>query len=575
MNLDKTPAQFVEDNLSTIAAVMIVLTIGVGLSMTGFEFALPASVTSNLCGVSSNQVQITSNDPQLGQKSWVVSAIGADNCGGESITGGWTVPAEDLKAEDPDSGNDATAERDFTFSLRGFEAFAYNERRNTESTIYDVEYKAFPGSGLAGDITDVEVRQCQEWQEENSVSNYDLDVPRKETQRGVMPYVHTGEGLFPDQTLYCFRAVEAGKIGLFESSTSQDWTAQFVLSSGGTTLTKDVTKAQAEGGFTMGSGDESVFIKSVGSLTSDILDVNLDTGRWKPAYDKEENQYKVTENSVIQDYYNELDEFPSKAQNAIDENDPADAVEDHHVNVGNIFVGYEENLEASLGSWVSNVEIDGGRLKMVARDRFALGNPVFTLRILADWVGFNINVAEPRINSADDLSLEEQSQKSTTVEIENVGDAAGGVRVSAVCSPPLTGRAEIGTVEAGQVQLFEVPISSGYSDDETYQCDIIASSTATGEVKDRTTINVDVSSTGGTPPEPPEKPENEYPNGCIDGQDNDNDGLIDTTDPDCQDREEGLPILLIVVGVLGITVLGLAFVYRQQIIESLPVGGGY
>jgi len=561
LNLDISPAKFVEQNAVPLAIVAVLIVGGVvGLSQAGFDIpGMQASITgSQLCAVGADQVRVSSNDPDIGGKTWVVEAVGG--CSDHVIEGGALVEADDVEGQDPDTGETAKAREDFEIGLTDFQGFAYNNVRDPDAlSTYTVEHREISGSGIAGGIVKSDLQACREWQEENAVSIYTLD----------QPHIDPGDDQFSNNdffdfrestgitsaNLHCYRAqAKEGEVGYFESTTFSDWTATFVMQAAGTTVDKTVTKEQAQGGITLGTGDQRAHIQYTGSLTNRILDVNLDTNRFRPACDNNCNQpensksYKITTDGLTTEYVNSLNSFEDNAAQAIDNGNPDGVAVSHNNDVNNIYGDYRSTVRNEVGDWVSRTEFEADQFRIYGEDNDILGRPSFTFRIDADWIGFEIPVADPQIGSVSDVSVDAQGPGSSTrITVQNNADVGGTVHASVSCPSPLVAGYSEGYIRGGGTQTFNVDISSGPSPDNTYTCDVRVKDKDALQVQDTATLSVDVASSctdsdGDTVCDQndgcPNTPGPVSNGGCPTGpEDSDNDGISDSQDQ-CPTRSQ-------------------------------------
>lgn len=548
-------------DLVTGAAIMLIL-IGSGMVLTQVDStSLSASITSNLCGVSADKVSISSNDPEIGGKTWVVGAIGADQCD-NIIEGGAYIPAEDLESYDSSSGEQAKAETGFRAGLSEFNGWISNDvkTRSTSDivTAYGVERKAISGSGWYGGVVGDDLEECANWQDSNEASDPDLDVPTI-----YQPYSFSNNpsayDYVSDQTLHCYRATPR-EVEVWEFDTGSDpgWKGTFVMEADGDKITKTVTRDEATGGITLEGGGHQAHIYTSGSLVSDVIDTNIDTGRWRPACTNNCNDannrisWSITSQEYVKSYTDEKQSFDSTVVEFISSGAPEQPVN----KVTAAVVDLEQNRDDSLASdidggrgWVQDIYFEGMEVRVTAEDDFALGNPRFEFRIPADWVGFFIPVAEPEIQSASDTSLTASETTGTTdISIRNTADVSGTVHASVSCPSPLTAGYDDVEIGAGETRTASVNIDSGMSPDNTYSCDVLVKDTDANSVQDRTSIDVDVSasctdSDGDGICNVEDDCDNEkgpgYNDGCpIEGpQDSDNDGIPDSEDQCPQEPE--------------------------------------
>lgn len=506
MKTNLSPEKFLEQN-SRIIVILVVLVagLGIGFSQVNSRFpGLTASITgSQLCAIGADDVRISSNDPEVSGKSWIVEAAGG--CSDHVIEGGALVDADDVTAKDPDSGDTAKATKDFEIGLTDFQGFAYNKIGDTNTLpTYTSEHKEYEGSGLAGGIVKEDLQACRQWQNSNSVSLYSLDQPH--IQEGDDQYSNSDHtdfvnyNLVGNSVLHCYRAQnKEGEVGEFQSTTYSDWTGTFTMQAAGKTVDKTVTKEQAQGGITLGTGNQKAHIQYTGTLTNSILDINLDTGVYRPACDNNcnepENQksYKITKDSLVQDYKNSVNNFEQNAINAVDDGEAATASTTHNTYVDNIYQGYSSDLETSVGDWIDRTEFNADQFRIYGEDSDILGRPLFTFRIKADWIGFNVPIAEPKIESATDVSVDANGiGSSTSIVVNNNADVSGDVHASVSCPSPLQAGYDEGFIGAGSSQTFNVDVESGPSPDNTYTCDVYVKDKDAIGIQDSTTIDVDV-----------------------------------------------------------------------------------
>jgi len=506
MNLNTEPAVFVQENAAvlSVAAALLIVT-GVGVSQTSLVPGLASisGLDSQLCAVSADQVRISSNDPNIGGKTWVVDAVAT--CSDHVIEGGALVEAEDVKGRDSSTGDTAKAREDFEIGVTDLQGYAYNNIRDSSTLkTYKVEHDVIAGSGVAGGIVKSDLQDCREWQEDNSVSLYALDQP--DIDRGDDQYSNSDWRSYKESTgitsakLHCYRAKnKEGEVGKLESTSYSDWTATFKMRADGETKSKTVTKGQADGGVTLGSGDRKAHIQYKGSLTSGILDINLDTNRFRPACDNNCNQpenqksYKITTDGLTQDYVDSLNSFEQNAENAINNGDADSVVTSHNQDVNNIYIDQSDALKKSVGRWIDRTEFNAGQFRIYSEDSDTLGNPSFTFRVGAGWIGFGIPVAEPEIQSASDVSIDALGPGSSTrITVENTADVSGSVHASVSCPSPLQAGYEESYIRAGGTTAYNVNIESGPSPDNTYTCDVLVKDKDSRTTQDSTTIDVEV-----------------------------------------------------------------------------------
>ena len=563
LNLDMNPAKFVEQNAAPLAIITVLIVGGaVGLSQAGFDIpGMQASISgSQLCAIGADQVRVSSNDPDIGGKTWIVEAVGG--CSDHVIEGGALVEADDIQGQDPDTGETAKAREDFEIGLTDFQGYAYNNVRDPDAlSTYTVEHRRIEGSGVGGGIVKPDLQACREWQEENSVSLDALDQPEIDpgddqfSNTDHVPYVQEGLPFVDGSVLNCYRAqAKEGEIGYFESTTFSDWTGTFAMQAGGTTVDKTVTKEQAQGGITLGTGDQQAHIQYTGSLTNRILDTNLDTNRFRPACDNNCNQpenqksYKITADTLVDDYVSSIQNFEYQSEQAVENGNPGSVATSHNTDVQNIYTGQSQALQNEVGNWVSRTEFQGDQFRVYGEDNDILGRPSFTFKIDADWIGFEIPVADPEIGSVSDVSLEAQGPGSSTrITLQNNAEVGGTVHTSVSCPSPLIAGYDEGYIQPGGTQSFNVDISSGPSPDNTYTCDVRVKDKDARQVQDTSTLSVDVASSctdtdgDGVCDQNDGCIDEEGPasnNGCPTGpQDSDGDGIADSQDQ-CPTRSQ-------------------------------------
>ncbi len=607
--------------------VLILVVVGAASLLVGGPVQTYSTFpSSSACLLSSSDVAIdyfTSPDQEFsGEKSWVVR-IGA-NCGDHVITGGADIQQDDLEASDPDSGQTAQAGSGAKAGVTDFNAWAYNKiRASSSDTVYAAGYNKITceREGLDTRQCDSEEKtQCENWQNSNAASHYELDISRIEGRVGSKDILH------------CFRAEKRGEVAQFESSTFTDFDATISICADGTCHGEAISKADSS--VTVGSGDQKAHVQWNGDLMRSLFDVNVDTSTYRPACENDCNNpinqvsWSVTTQHLYNSYYDSLTGFDSNVDSLLNDGfDPSGAADAHNSHVHNVLETDSRGaLANSIGSWVDRIVFEAGQMRIYGDDGFQLINPTFTIRWDVDWLGLIIALAEPSIGDVQSPSLTATESTTVTVPVTNTGDIEGRVKTSISCPTPLQGDHRTQYLEPGQTSTYQLQISSGPSTTRTYDCTITAMDE--DDTRDRytatqsLTVNVESSCTdsdgdqvcdqfddcpdtqgpeanNGCPVDGeddrdndgipdsqddcPTKPEtyNLYQDsdGCPDtrpesteicdnGRDDDGDGLIDERDPDCPSDDDEFPVnpwhIIIVMGVGGIL-----YVFREPLRDAV------
>lgn len=620
-----------------IAKYVALVVLAVGLvfvagNLFGGPLPSTASITSTLCGVSADQVRFSSNSRKISGESWVVEAVGA--CSDHIIEGGAKVSADSLKGTNS-QGETVTAKRGFQLAMSSFSSYIYNPVRDRVYTeIYKVKKKKIEGSGATGGVTKADVQKCLDWQNSNSVSYNNLDAPDSTSVTEYDDYVTSSGALGLQETLHCFRAQnKAGEVRSLQSGSLKDFTSTWYMRAGGAEYTKKVSQQEADGGFTIGDGQYKAHVNYPGSLTTQVLDTNIDTGPsgyWKVSCDNACNQpansqswYVVSQNYI--DYYRRhVENFEQKVEQNTATS--SGAVSDVNNGAQLVLSDHSEKLANSIGDWVDRVKIVNNQLRVYARNSDALGRPTFTIRVDADWLGFNVPVAKPKIQSIQSITMDAQTDQFATVTVRNTADVGGRVQAGLTCPAPISGGSSQQYIPAGGTASYDLRVSVGPSADKTYSCTVKVKDVDAGSVQATGTMSVTVrsscddsdgdgvcntndgcidrrgpASNGGCPitgedsdgdgvPNDQDqcsgtpssaavnsngcqihKSEDQFKNGCTNSVDDDSDGLIDRRDSDCQGTDGGFPVIPVVIGVV---VAAAVVYYRNVIISSLPAAGG-
>lgn len=121
MNFDVEPGKFVEENAATLGVIAILfIGVGAGLSMSGTGIPSLASISSQSCVLSSDQVDLVSNVPGVDGEYW--QTLLAVPCGDTVMRGGARIDAETLKTRTNDQLKQA--ENGFVFSFQNYKGWA-------------------------------------------------------------------------------------------------------------------------------------------------------------------------------------------------------------------------------------------------------------------------------------------------------------------------------------------------------------------------------------------------------------------------------------------------------------------
>lgn len=692
INLDFSRAQIFVVVLLIVGAPLAVIgaeQAGLDIPGTSFSITNPES-----CGLSASQVQILSNSEELNREAWRVEM--GTNCGDSILTGGAEVDQSDLEGTNSE-GKTVEAETGFEFAFENFDPYRkFNiETRNGQP----VPVNDLGGEGARGvDHTSFECSKnelasntcgqpeqdkCDNWQQNNGVD--DIFSPLN-----VDVVEHTGFGT--NNVLHCFTPTkQEAFISPFATGEELGFTAEAVLEADGTTKRKTITGGSGTTSVTLGSGDRQANVQWTGNRLGEIAGANLDTNSFAALCgngcsnpdDPSADGWKVIPTGSSTYYSRYLDyrnNFESKVEGKLADGFSANgAAADLNTRLGNLKLqsSATDQVEQDIGEFsVGSVTVqDGGLVIRPENVREAI-KPIFTIDVVADWIGFKELVADPDIREGQlsDITITAQQSTSVQVPIQNRGSAAGDVEVVVSCQSPVSGGSTRVNVPAGEERSASVTLQTSASDTVTSKCVVTAQDRDAFNIQDRASFNVnvqtscqdadgdgvcrefdqcpDVGPSGsaasvplsgmaqdgcaveeyicdngvdedgnglvdnndpaceGDPPKPPQDSDNdgvpddrdqcpntpesvpheqvdangceintppetedEFVNGCTDGEDNDGDGLIDDADPDCQDRPGGAPWPLIIGA--G-TLVALLAIFRKQVVEfaqSLTQGG--
>lgn len=551
---------FVKNNLSLLAVTtMLVVGLGLGASQFGIP-GLTASITgSSLCGVSADDVRISSNDADVGGQTWIIEAVGG--CSDHVIEGGAYVNPENVEARDPETGDTATAEKRFEIGFLDYESFAYYDIIDpNELSTYTVGYNDdLDGTGVFGGVVEEQVEECREWQNDNDVADPKLDKP--DIKSGDTQYDSHVDDFVSSGKLHCFRAeAPQGNVGEFTTQENAAFTGEFKMEAGGDEASKEVNREQANGGVTLNANGRTAHIQYKGMLLDSILSTGFDSNLWRPVCDSDcdntdrSPSYSIANQGEVDRYLNNKRVFEGIAEDAIARGDAQSASESFNNDVDLIYNDQSWRIPNKIGDSVTEVKFDGNKFKLIGDPDDPLFRPSFIFKVDSDWIGFNVPVAKPEIDSASDVSFTAKESATSRITVTNTGDVQGKVQTSVSCPSPLQAGYETKYIEAGQSETFNIDISSGPSPEKVYSCDVSVKDQDALGVPDRTSIDVDVASScidsdgDGTCDENDECIDEKGPdtnNGCpISGDDDtDNDGIPDEKDK-CASRSETPQALL-------------------------------
>jgi hypothetical protein len=576
-----------------LTAIIMLTAVGGLLAFSGID-VLPANLQSNLCGVSADQVRIASNEEGIAGKSWVISAVGGD-CGDDIIQGGALIEKEDLQGEDPETGQQAEARRDFQIGMTDFRGWAHTDVTNTRLTgiqeieqYSDVEGEPIYGTGLDNTLTEADRQKCEDWQDANdyAVAANNLDFPKSFFSRDDWrPYVDDRE-VWQAPRLYCFRttstAAEAYRIS---GGLSTDYEATFKMNAGGSTASKTVTKSEARGGVTFNAGQYSAHMTSPGALLGDVIDYGFDSSDWVAICDDDcsepNNQidWKIVgtnpdlggrRSTPYNSYIDLRDNMADTLQNEIGSGSPG--IEASLLNsYADQMTNNEKNLLVDSSQFTEEVEFVGNELRLYTNDRTDLLRPEFTFTIDADWVGFFVPVAQPEIQAStlQDIQMEAKGDTTVNFDVRNNAEVSGDVHASLRCdSASLYGGSQDKNIRAGGTASYSINLQAASTPDITSSCTVSVKDKDSREaVQDQASFNVDVAAScthsdsdgvcddiDACPTEPgPDTTANGNGRGCPNPggpgrQDSDNDGVYDVDDecpgtpPNVEVNQEGCQV---------------------------------
>lgn len=555
---DLTPFQ-----KTILALVMFTLPIA-GIALTDGGAILASSLQSSLCGLGAADTSIQSNAQEIGGgTAWVIQGIAGD-CDNRIIGGGGEIQQEDFSGTTED-GEQAQSTSSFQIGMTNFEAWFGQDIQPDKDSVYKVEERVIECTGYSGNpCTDEELQTCQDWQDETPGQPI-MEEPDGTTDVGDYTRYSNLQTDAPRAELYCYRGYEEGKIADLALTTESSFNAEFRACANGECGTADMTGSVSgtdttttlNVGDVNGDGDtEQAHITWLGSMISSLRDIDMSgyiaacgsncqqpvtEVDWFPADDSEyEEWFDYNVNGFEECVTSNLnDDF--QRQSCIDTmNNRAD----------DVFLDHSQEIENNAGFNVQEVRSQDGQIQVVANKGTAIERPDFRFLIDADWVGLDIPVADPQIQSVTDIDAQAQSTATTTVTVENTADVSGSVQVGVDCpdDAPLSDASQTKDIGIGATTQYSLDIDIGPSQTQEYTCDVYAQDTDSSTTADSGTLTANIETTCTDSDgdlvcddvdQCPNTPGPESNDGCPqeDGQDSDNDGIIDSND-ECPNQAE-------------------------------------